>query len=186
MYQPSVLARVLSENSEFTCRLIEVKCGDFCSCDRENRKLCFSGEAITIQSGTLVFTALWSKLPPPFPDECRQIYVVPPDGFNGALHGWFTAAQRMGGRSFGMGPDFVNLEPHDWPLYSEVFSGVFGEDFSPSAFSLPLPESISGYINEVEDLHASKQHPYVCPLCHDATCAATKNQESPCSYADEL
>lgn len=188
MYTPKNLANLLAEKKEFVVKLSNVKCGEYCTCDVTESNWCFSGEGIQIKSKSsgLDFIAVWSESPFPLLSGLKEIVLFPLGESATKLHGWFTAAQRMAGRPLGIGPDFVNLEPHEWPAHEEAFEVTFGGDYCRTEEMLTLPEAISGYIREVESVFASMQPPYVCPVCHDASCDATTNRESPCTYIDEL
>lgn len=157
MYRQVDLAEVLRELPGLEVKLANIECEDFCSCGSPAEESCFSGEALSIFSKVsgMAFTAVWRKLPSPFPEGCMEIYVLPPGGFSSALHRWFTGAQRVGGRPFGIGPDFVNLEPEEWPAHSEIFENMFFGDFYPANEVFLLPDAIHKYIQELESVFAS-------------------------------
>ena len=187
MYNPSSLTLALNGFPDLVAELAEVKCGEYCSCEKSQGD-CFSGESIEIQtkSSDLTFTAIWSDLGEPYPKGCQEIIVLPPGGFASSLHQRVTGAQRMGGRGFAQGPDFVNLEPHEWQIHGETFAQDFQGGFAVIGDLRALPDAIHTYIQALESLHHSIQPPYVCPFCHDASCDATTNRESACTYSDEL
>lgn len=186
MYKPSSLTLALNEFPDLAAELAEVKCGEYCSCEKSQSD-CFSGQSIEIKtkSSNLTFTAIWSDLGETYPDGSQVIIVLPPGGFASGLYQRVRSSQRLGG-GYGEGPDFVNFEPHEWQIYGEAFTQAFQDDFAYIEHLRPLPEAIHRYIAGLESLHRSMQPPYVCPVCHDASCDATSNRESPCTYIDEL
>jgi len=188
VYTVSELTDLLSESPDVSVQLTTVECGDYCSCAGFPDVSCFAGEAIQItsQSSGLTFTAIWSEPSAPLLHGSRDIYVLPPGGFASELHVRFTDAQRIGGRSFGIGPDFVNLEPYEWAEHSETFDAKFGGHYHPVGEMLPLPDAILVYIQELESVFVSMETALICSNCNDESCDATKTRDSPCSYSDEL
>ena len=186
VYNPASLTLALNEFPNLVAELAEVECGEYCSCETYQGD-CFSGQSIDIQtkSSDLTFTAIWSDLGEPYPEGCQVIILLPPGGFASSLHQRVKSVQRMGG-GYGAGPDFVNFEPHEWQIHGEGFMQAFQDDFAYIEYLRPLPDAIHTYIEGLESLHHSMQPPYVCPVCHDASCDATSNRESPCTYTDEL
>lgn len=124
MYDPSGLDKALTAFPDVTTELTDIECGTYCF---DSEFDCFAGPALRLSllDSDLVLVALWSdshsKIPA-YPVGTCQIYVVPEaEGFQSRLHGWFTGAQRVGGRPFGIGPDFLNLEHRDeWDSYLDA------------------------------------------------------------------
>lgn len=186
VYNPFSLTLALNGFPDLVAELAEVKCGEYCSCEKSEGG-CFAGESIELQkkSSELTFTAIWSDLGEPYPEGSQVIIVLPPGGFASSLHQRVKSVQRMVG-GYGAGPDFVNFEPHEWQIHAEAFLQAFQDDFSEIEHLHPLPKAIHHYIEQLEALHRSLEPPYTCPVCHDASCDATTNRESPCTYTDEL
>lgn len=187
MYNPDTLTLSLNSFSDVVAQLAEVECGEYCSCGTYEYSDCFAGKSIQIETNfsDLTFTAIWSDLGNPYPEGSQVIIVLPPGGFASSLHERFRAPQRMAG-DYGNGPDFINFEPHEWPIHAKAFFEAFDEDFVPVEELEPLPEAIRAYIIKMESIHESMKPAYVCPNCHDASCEATTDKQSPCSYTDEL
>ena len=194
MYTPSSLMEALAVFPDLAAELVDVECGTYCT---EIEVDCFEGPALRLTplGFEVVLVALWSHLYSTAPDYAGQchIYVVPEtDGFESHLHGWFTGAQRVGGRPFGIGPDFLNLEHRDeWENY---FSGLRKEDAALSGLSVPpdlaelegLPRMVYRYTRELVALHEATKPKSVCPSCFDPTCPAGADRGAECVNTEVL
>ncbi len=196
MYDPSGLDKALTAFPDVTTELTDIECGTYCF---DSEFDCFAGPALRLSllDSDLVLVALWSdshsKIPA-YPVGTCQIYVVPEaEGFQSRLHGWFTGAQRVGGRPFGIGPDFLNLEHRDeWDSYLDALRTT--GDSVLVELSLPrevaeqegLPRLVYNYVRDLATLHESRKPEYVCPACYDPTCPATEDRGAECINSDVL
>lgn len=193
MHSPSSLMEALKVFPEIAAELVEVECGKYCA---ETEFDCFEGPALRLTplGSEVVLIALWSQLSstaPEHPGQCH-IYVVPEtDGFQSHLHGWFTGAQRVGGRPFGMGPDFLNLEHREeWQSYVEDLQAQDSALLELSTHELAeqkgLPQLVHDYIRELVALNESEKPKVVCESCYDPKCPATEDRNAECINSEAL
>lgn len=192
MYDPSGLDNAFKAFPNVTTELTEVECGTFCS-GNEFDSYCFAGPALRLSfiDSDLALIALWSDLHselPSYPVGTYEICVVPEgEGFRSRLHGWFTGAQRVGGRPFGIGPNFMNLEHRgEWESYLEALRNI-GDSRHVEASVVRevaeqegLPRLVYNYARDLVALHESRKPKYVCPACYDPTCPATVDRGADC------
>ena len=193
MYSPSSLMEALAVFPEIAAELVDVECGTYCA---ETEFDCFEGPALrlTLLGSEVALIALWSQLSstaPEYPGPCH-IYVVPElDGFQSPSHAWFTGAQRVSGRPFGVGPDFLILEhPEEWAGYVENLQAQDSPLLELSAHELAkregLPQLVYDYMRELVAIHESKKPKFICQSCYDPTCPATEDRSAECINSDVL
>lgn len=194
MYTPSSLMEALAVFPDLAAELLDVECGTYCT---ETEFDCFEGTALRLTplGSEVVLVALWSHLyssAPDYPGQCH-IYVVPETaGFQSHLHGWFTGAQRVRGRPFGIGPDFLNLEHRD--EWEDYLSGLRDEDAALLGLSVHsdlaelegLPRMVYSYTRELVALHEAGKPKSVCPSCYAPTCPAGEDRGAECVNTEIL
>lgn len=194
VYSPSSLMEALEVFPDLAVELVDLECGTYCT---ETEFDCFEGPALRLSplGSELVLVALWSHLYSAAPDDSGlcHIYVVPEtDGFESHLHGWFTAAQRLGGRPFGIGPDFLNLENRDeWEHYlgglREEDAATWGLPVPPESAELEgLPRMVYGFTRELVALYEAGKPKSGCPSCYDPTCPAGEDSGAECVNTEVL
>jgi len=149
---------------------------------------------LLIESGDsgVAYVALWADFGleiPELPAGAKKIYVIPKEGgLESRLHGWFTGAQRIGGRPFGIGPDFTNFEPQEWSDFGQQLGEIFQGSYFPVDFlsQTSLPGLVRGYISEADTLYREWQPEKVCPQCYDPTCPVANDPEAQCVNSDYL
>lgn len=194
MYTPLELQVSLSQVPGLSATLLENTCGQYCACSETDKSQCFAGSALLIESGDsgVAYVALWADFGleiPELPAGAKKIYVIPKEGgLESRLHGWFTGAQRIGGRPFGIGPDFTNFEPQEWSDFGQQLGEIFQGSYFPVDFlsQTSLPGLVRGYISEADTLYREWQPEKVCPQCYDPTCPVANDPEAQCVNSDYL